>query len=265
MDQKLETCWFAWPWNDLRNSAALACELVRKVVPTRAEIQVMPSEVVGDGPYRSTTFVEVKVPEAESTTEFEARCALNRVLEAIELYIAGEHTKIEIPAHIEPDRDFSTRLYWYARELGDDVKKAAAWAAQEIQPQRAWTDRGRAFTDEEKVDAEQASRWSFTGRLVQDVAEFLQKCATQSGAAGAPDGAGNAILARIARVLIDNLGVHHVEVGQHVLHWRFRDGLRGRVLDEEWATKLRLAFEAAWIAGEFKFGYGLLEPEPEPA
>ena len=244
------THWFNWPWNDLCHSASLACALVRFAIPPVTTLPTSQVVTVGAGPYRSSEVVTegaAELPEVETK-----RCAIDAALRALQTFASGSLPTI--PYDFMPDRDPQTRLYWYARELALEAQRWC-WTRAAEEAQR-WC-RTRA----ERIADPLHTQLQIAGNAAAQATELLQKVASGSGAAGLPGGAGNAALARIVRDLIYSLNEKPEKIEERVIWWRIHDGLRGRYLPEDISEDLRLAFEAAWMAGEYKYGYGLLDPD----
>lgn len=255
LDSKRERIWFGWPWFDLRNSAALAVELARRTVPPQPTVAATPIVGTGRGPYRAPTTIS----GAEPTELFDARCAIGAALGLTAIYAQGDAPTV--PADFESQYDDPmVRLYWYAPELGKMAKRTAQRAMAAVYPHRG---QRRRPSEKEAVEIEaakeRAMRWSFAGEAASQAVDIVRKFAARSPNTTTPEGAGNANLAAVARMLIARpFCVDPDEIGDRVIHWRFTDGLRGRSPDPD----LRPAFEAAWMAEEYVFAYGLLDPLP---
>jgi hypothetical protein len=233
-----------WPWYDPKNAAALACELIRWVTPEprwvdtdSPEIDALDvvnrAEVPTNGPYRSPGRQRVCVDSTEVT---EARFEISNVLSYVALYIDG--SSINAPFDFgDPNEHPSTRLYWFAAELGKRAVKAC----------------DRAFNSVKN------ERWAAAGCSAREATEFLRKYATSNPVVGAVDGAGGSILNRINLQLAERTDTPTAEITARMFHCRVYDALRGKVLPPELEANLKPAFEAAWSAGEYEFSYSLLE------
>jgi hypothetical protein len=262
-------CWFGWPWNDVRNAAAFTCELIRCVIPESA---AGPDPVINDdddGPYRSRACRPV---DAEPNEVFGARCSVDAVLGCLGKYIAGQ--EIHVPAEDLVGfgaYEARSQVYWYARLIGDRARRSAELAAAA----HAATIKRRfdmdKIAEEDVPQAQLAQRWVIIGAAAFAAVEFIQKQAVRQPdvVGGAPDGTGNAILGRITRsILLTAAGrvrperfsiLNPNDVQRRVIDWRIRDATRGRAIPQEIIEDLHDAFEAAWMAGKFAFGYSLLD------
>lgn len=234
-----------WPWYDPKNAAALACELIRWVTPEPRWVDTDSPEIdaldavndaevpIGKDPYRSPGRQRVCVDSTEVT---EARFEISNVLSYVALYIDG--SPINAPFDFgDPNEHPSTRLHWFAAELGKRAVKAC----------------DRAFNSVKN------ERWAAAGCSAREATEFLRKYATNNPIVGAADGAGGSILNRINLQLAERTDTPTAEITARMFHWRVYDALRGKVLPPELEANLKPAFEAAWSAGEYEFAYGLLQ------
>jgi hypothetical protein len=247
----LERFSLGWPWNEAKNAAALACELIRWAMPAPVWVTADDPQVaaldarlgaetpVGDDPYRTSGDTRVNVDPPEVT---DARFEIANILVLLHSYVNDEPV-LTPPDFGEPTDHAMTRLYWYAGHVG---KRAVAM-----------TDRAAVVLQVTRSDNE-CGRWRAVGHAAQEACEFLRKHATNNPTVGAIDGAGGGILHRISLDLV-YAGKPTEEITGRMFHWRVRDALKGRELSPELDANLRPAFEAAWSAAEYKFAYALLQ------
>lgn len=249
-------CWVGWPWNDPRNAAAFAAELIRCALPA------LDAEITDDeGAYRPL----YRPAEVEPAEVFDARCAVNTVLDCLDRYVAGR--EIDVPPGEVSEPDPKSRLYWYAGLIGDRARRLSTQAAF-VHSRRIKRQPPLWEIEEKDVpEALLAQRWMVAGEAAKAATEFIQKRAIgQPGAvSGAPDGTGNAVLGRIARDALIPIRPERLaiispdDLQRRVIDWRIRDATHGRLLPEDIVEDLHDAFEAAWMAGRFEFGYSLLD------
>jgi hypothetical protein len=278
-------CWFGWPWNDTRNAVAFTCELIRSILPARGHDISTSTDDETDttgGPYRSRG---TRVIDAEPIEILDARCAVNTVLDCLDDYVAGR--PICVPEDAVTEQDPQSRLYWYAKLIGENARRAGRQAAGLYVPltqprpsSNFWSGKHNApapSNPEEIARAHLCRRWTVVSDATLSAAEFIQKWAVSMppSVACAPDGAASAILGRIVRGALhpyrtlDGLIAPVAQrtscildpdnVQKHVIDWRIRDATRGRTIPQEVIEDLHDAFEAAWMAGRWEFGYSLLD------
>jgi len=290
-------CWFGWPWNDARNAAAFTAELIRSILPAseHADDATGADDTDTDGgPYRSRgTYID-----AEPIEILDARCAVNIVLDCLDAYVVGR--TIYVPEDAVSEQDPQSRLYWYAKLIGENARRACRVAAglctsltkasplPSVRYFSGSLSKNLSKNKDDAPDREEVAeqlararllqRWIAVGESAFVAAEFIQKLAVElpTAVSGAPDGACNAILGRIARAALTSHGLEgrtasgggwacyfHVleldDVQKRVIDWRIRDATCGRTIPEEIIEDLHDAFEAAWMAGRWEFGYSLLD------
>ncbi len=247
----LERFSLGWPWHEVKNAVALACELIRWAMPAPVWVDANDPQVaaldarlgaetpIGGDPYRTVGPQHVNIDPPEVT---EARFEIANILALLSSYVNNEPV-IAPPDFSAPNDHPMTRLYWYAIEIGKRAVAMTGRAAVVLQVARSDNECGR---------------WRAVGHAAQGACEFLRKHATSNPTVGAIDGAGGGILHRISLDLA-YAGKPTEEITGRMFHWRVRDALKGKELSPELNANLRPAFEAAWSAGEFQFCYEMFD------
>lgn len=258
----LEKFSLGWPWFDARNAAALACELIRWVMPVpmwvaaddprvdavnkhiKAEVPNYPPHR-GLHPYREQGEQKVSLDPPEVT---EARFEVVNILAHLSHYVHNE--PVRVPQDFgEPDDPPMKKLYWYATKIGKRAAKYGQIAGEVVTRLQ--------LNPQEKIWLGGIDPWYHTGHAAEEACEFLRKQASANQTVGMVDGAGGAVLHRISWHLAF-AGKPTAEITSRMFHWRVQDALRGRSLSPEMEANLKPAFEAAWMAQQYDFAYGLL-------
>lgn len=277
----LERMSLGWGWNNAKNAAALACELLRWATPPQRWIVVEPGEdgayrgvgeeleeltvlerrlgveqPVGGDPYREAGPQRVCVDPPEVT---DARFEIANIVSYVMMFV--EDRPITAPCDFgEPDDHPLKKLYWYAAHVGQRAESACNIAGNTLY--RASVETTQA-NGSKKIDIpngihELKSRWYRIGAAAKAATEFLRKFATNNPVIGEVHGAAGGILNQISSQLA-YAGKPTEEITGRMFHWRVKDALKGKELSPELDANLRPAFEAAWAAAEYDFAYSLLE------
>lgn len=264
----LEKMSLGWAWNEAKNAASLACELIRWAMPPVHWVDADAPELneldarngaetpYGDDPFRVRGEQRVN---ADPQEVIDARFYVALALSYVSTLADGKLP--DPPADYgQPEEHPLTRLYWYASYLGSKTVEACNIAANTLYQNAVTTTSSNGL---KRINVPEGiiklkDRWYAVGEATKAATEFIRKFATNNPVIGAVDGAAGGILHKISLALA-RAGKPTDELVGRMLHWRIKDALRGKELPAELYANLRPAFEAAWSAGEYEFAYSLLD------
>jgi hypothetical protein len=199
---------------------------------------------IDDGhPYRSAPGELINV---DSVIVTEARFSVIWALSKIERLIEGR--PVDVPRDFDRAiEDPLSRVYWYGHSLATEARRTCDRAAQSL---TRYTPQGPEY------DADRHA-WLTIGDATVAAMEFIHKHATGNLSVCSEDGAANAVLRKVALTV----GVFKPtdDLVDRILNVRLDDAAHGTHLSFELKSTIKDAFEAAWIAGEFDFAYGLID------
>lgn len=243
----LERMSLGWAWNDARNAARLAAELLHWGTPpskwvasddpevAAEDTRMQAEEPIGGDPYRTLGEQRVNVDAPEVV---DARFEITNLLMYLTAF--GEGQPLVPPEGVGSENEHPmTRLYWYADIMGKRIAQTCEYAAR--------VSKGDELRE----------RWRWIGHAAKTATRFIHKIATGNPVIGSIDGAAAGILRDIGAALAYS-GKPTDEIIGRMFHWRVKDALKGKELSPEMDANLRPAFEAAWSAGEYEFAYSLL-------
>src|SRR5512139_2426898 len=164
----LERMSLGWAWNDAKNAARLAVELLRWATPASKWVASDAPEVaeldarmnaeapVGGDPYRTRGEQRVNADPPEVT---DARFEIANLLTYLTMF--GEGSPITAPTGVgRDDEDPRTKLYWYAETMGKNIEQACVHAGAATR------------------DVDERNRWAWAGHAAKGATEFIRKFAT---------------------------------------------------------------------------------------